>query len=153
MYGNGSVPLDSAVHSLHLHQNDAIKARFTHPNPSFFVRKCGPGSIYEHNGVLRVASVLFFAVKVAFLTVWMRGYCVFKLKPIDWNKIHPSIHPINPSFDQQSLHDDTKLKLYGQYLASSGHEYRVTMAFGGQKKAVLHLVHCTHILPRRGHRL
>jgi hypothetical protein len=41
------------------------------------------------------------------LTEWMRGYCVFELKPLDRNFIHPSIHPINPSFAQQSLHDDT----------------------------------------------
>jgi len=48
-----------------------IKALFTHPNPSFFVRKGWPRSIDEHRWVLWVASPLFFAVEVAFLTEWM----------------------------------------------------------------------------------
>jgi hypothetical protein len=56
-----------------------------------------------------------------------------------------NFHPINPVVTGHLEHLDTKLKLYGQYLASSGHEYLVTMAFGGQKKAVLHCEHWTHI--------
>jgi hypothetical protein len=49
----------------------AVKALFTHPNPSFFVRKGWPWSVDEHCRVLWVASPLFFTVKVAFLTEWM----------------------------------------------------------------------------------
>jgi hypothetical protein len=50
----------------------SIKALFAHPNPSFFVRKGRPWSVDKHRRVLWVASPLFFAVKVAFLTEWMR---------------------------------------------------------------------------------
>jgi len=102
-----AVALDSAVHLFQLHQNDAVKASFTHPNPSFFVWKDRPWSVNEHCWVFRVALPLLFAIQITFLTEWMRGYCVFELKPLDRNFIHPSIHPINPSFAQQSLHDDT----------------------------------------------
>jgi len=79
----------------------AIKALFTHPNPSFFVRKGWPWSVNKHCWVLRVASPLFFAVQIAFLTKWMRGYCVFELKPLGRHQIHPLIaHAFTPQFLQ-----------------------------------------------------
>jgi hypothetical protein len=85
-----------------------VKALFTHPNPSFFVREGWPRSVDEHRWVLWVASPLLFTVKVAFLTESKRGYCVFKLKPFDRNKVHPQIaHPINPAFMLQMKHLDT----------------------------------------------
>ena len=91
------IAFNSAVHLFHLHQNDAVKARFTHPNPAFFVRKGWPWSVYEHCWVFRVASPLLFAVQITFLTEWMRGYCVFELKPLGWYQVHPVIaHAFTP---------------------------------------------------------
>jgi hypothetical protein len=85
----------------------AVKALFTHPNPALLVGKCWPWSVDEHRWILWVTSVLFFTVQVAFLTVWISRYCVFELKPLDRNKVHPMIahriHPFSSSLAYASI--------------------------------------------------